>query len=682
MATRIGVDVGGTFTDLVLYDDVAGEVRVAKGSSTPSSPDRGLGEVVSGAVPAAVLGRSSFFLHATTIGINALLERNGAVVGLLTTRGFRDVLETRRGDRDAMYDLLWKAPPPLVPRRLRLPVTGRIRADGSIESAFDEDDVREATELFAREGVESVAVVFINAYANPEHECAAEIALRKFGFEGEISLSHSVSGEYREYERSSTTVIDAYVRPRVSTYLRRVEETLNGQGFRGEFLITRAGGGAMTFQEAEARPFETIMSGPIAGAMGAAELSRELEIEQSITADVGGTSFDTCLIVAGRPQVKYEGRVASMPLQTPWVDVRSIGAGGGSIAYIDAGGMLRVGPQSAGADPGPICYGRGGTNVTVTDAAAALGMLALGELAGGIKIDFTRARKALATLGRQLGLAIDELAGGIVSISTSAMANAIRSVTVEQGQDPRTAKLIVFGGAGPLFGTLLARELEIRTIVVPKYAGAFSAWGLLSQDVTRSIALTSIERLGDRSLEEANRIVETLFARLERRGTSVQATSDEEEREVGLDLRYTGQEYTLTINPRLENGRVAVDAEAVHATFTREYERTFGHVLEQPVETVAIRATTRRGLPRMSSRSPLVADRGKAAEPFSLDAYSFAKGKRVSFSAVGRASLAAGSKLAGPAIVFEETATTYIDAGFEVEVHPSGTLLISDLEVG
>jgi N-methylhydantoinase A len=679
MATRVGVDVGGTFTDLVFYDDESGEVRVGKGSTTPQSPDVGVGDVVANVVGTESLPSASYFLHGTTVGINALLERKGAAVGLLTTRGFRDVLETRRGDRDAMYDMLWTAPPPLVPRRLRLPITERIRADGGVELALVEDEVRAAVELLRAEDVESVAVVFINAYANPDHERAAERILREAGFEGEISLSHQVSGEYREYERTSTTVVDAYVRPRVSNYLSRIERALTGQGFVGEFLVTRSGGGAMSFAEAEERPFETIMSGPVAGAVGASELCRELGIDQAITADVGGTSFDTSLIVDGRPQVKYEGRVSGMPLQSPWVDVRSIGAGGGSIAYVEAG-LLRVGPRSAGADPGPVCYGRGGTEPTVTDAAAALGMLALGELAGGVLLDVEAARGAIEQLGRNLSLDTDDTARGVITIVNAAMANAIRSVTVEQGQDPRTATLLAFGGAGPLFGTLLARELEIDHVVVPKYAGNFSAWGLLGQDVTRSAALTSMARLDGDGLEGANVVLRDLYAGLEQR-MAARAQDGDRVREPALDLRYVGQEYTLTIRPpKREDGTIVADAGPVADQFTRDYDRTFGHTIKEPIEIVSVRATERTPLPRRAGERVAGIPAPKEARRESIEAFSFSLGERTAFEVLDRDALSPGSQFEGPAIFLEETATTYVDAGFAARVGPSGVLLIDDLE--
>jgi N-methylhydantoinase A len=675
MGTRIGVDVGGTFTDLICYDDETGEVRVAKEPTTPAAPEQGVVRAVERAVPAEVVGSTRYFLHGTTVGLNSLLTRTGAVVGLLATRGFRDVLEIRRGDRDEMYNLFWAPPPPLVPRRLRIPVTERIRADGAVHTPLDEEDIRRAVEIFEQEQVACVAVTFLHSYANPEHELAAERALRRFGFTGDVSLSHQVSGEYREYERTCTTVVDAYVRPRMTAYLRRLEERLAQAGLHGELLVTRSGGGSMLFAEAEARPFETIMSGPVAGAEGAAELARTLDLGDVIAADVGGTSFDTCLITDGRPTVLFEGHIAGLPLQTPWVDVRSIGAGGGSIAYVDVGGLLRVGPQSAGAEPGPACYGRGGTEPTVTDCALVLGMLGEGELAGGIRLDREAADAAIAPLAQTLGFDAHGVAQGVMTIVTANMANAIREITIERGQDPRRARLMAFGGAGPLFATLLARELEVAEIVVPPYAGNFSAWGLLGSDLTRTSSRTRIMKLAGASLEESNALLAELFEGLEARSNG---SGGESERAVGLDMRYAGQEHTLTIPVPSENGAITAGEEEVHRLFTEEYARTFDLTMEEDHEIVSVRATVRTPLPRRdeSRSAPAAATDGGGRA--SSEAYSFTRGELMPFAVVHRESLPAGQTLAGPAIVLEQTATTYVDAGFVLESHPSGCLLVRE----
>jgi N-methylhydantoinase A len=451
----------------------------------------------------------------------------------------------------------------------------------------------------------------------------------------------------------------------MAAYLARLERSLGEAGFGGALLVTRCGGGAMTFAEAEVRPFETILSGPVAGAEGAAELARELELGDVISADVGGTSFDTCLITNGRPQVMYEGRVGGMPIQTPWVDVRSIGAGGGSVASVDVGGLLRVGPRSAGAVPGPAAYGRGGAEPTVTDAALVLGMLGEGELAAGIRLDRGLAGSALEPLAERLGLDEEKVARGIVTIANAAMADTIREITVEQGQDPRRATLMAFGGAGPVFATLLARELEIGKIVIPLYAGNFSAWGLLGADLTQTAARTQILRLSDEGLRDARSTLGELFAGLEQRDGAAP--------EVRLDLRYVGQEHTLTVVVDPEAG-----AAAMRSLFTEEYERTFGHVMDEQVEMVALRATMRTALSRRAGNAADGRASRKATAQRTLESFSFARGERIPFTLLARADLAPGDSLTGPAILVEDTATTYLDAGYVAHVHASGCLLIEE----
>ncbi|WP_028059572.1 hydantoinase/oxoprolinase family protein [Candidatus Solirubrobacter pratensis] len=676
MTTRLGVDVGGTFTDLIFYDEASGETRVAKAPTTPASPEQGILHAIAAGVPAERLSQAEFFLHGTTVGLNALLERRGAVVGLLATEGFRDVLEIRRGDRAEMYDLFWRQPEPLVPRRLRVPVRERLYATGAVHTPIVLDDVRAAAATFKAEGCTAVAIAFLHAYANDEHELAAAQALREAGFEGEISLSHQVSGEYREYERTTTTVIDAFVRGRMANYLGRLGDALADRGFGGASLVTRSGGGAFTFAEAAERPFETIMSGPVAGAEGASEVATAFGYKYVITADVGGTSFDTCLITDGRPTTLYEGEVVGLPVQTPWVDVRSIGAGGGSIAYVDQGGLLRVGPRSAGAVPGPACYGRGGTEPTVTDAALLLGMLGDGELAGEVRLDREAAERAVAPLAAALGFSAEEVARGILTIANANMAGAIREITVEQGTDPRSAVLMPFGGAGPLFLSLLASELEIGEILLPPYAGNFSAWGLLGADLTQTVARTRITPLTADGLADANALLAELYAEVERR--AAHAGSAGSQRETALDMRYVGQEHTLTVLAGDERGAVAATPEEVRERFRAEYEQTFGLRMDEAVEIVSLRATIRTPLPRRSAPTVVSSNgAGHDAEPAGTTrAYSFAAGEWTDFAVIQRDGLEAGARIAGPAILLEETATAYIDGGFSGRVHESGAIVL------
>ncbi|MEW9534266.1 hydantoinase/oxoprolinase family protein [Microbispora sp. NPDC049125] len=661
MTTVIGVDVGGTFTDLVLHDAASGEIRVAKQPTTPTAPELGVLATVDAAVPAALLARCRHFVHGTTVGLNALLERRGATVGLITTAGFRDVLEIRRGDRDDPYDLFWTPPPPLIPRRLRAEAAERVAADGTVVDELDPGTVRAAARLFAAEGVDAVAVVFLNSHANPAHEVLAAELLREAGFAGPVSLSHEVSGEYREYERTCTTVVDAFVRHRMGPYLRNLDRELRARGFAGEVLVTRSGGGALTLAEAVARPFETILSGPVAGAAATARLAASLGLRTAVAADVGGTSFDTALVEDGRLPLLYQGEVVGLPLQSPWVDVRSVGAGGGSVAYADSGGLLRVGPRSAGADPGPACYLRGGAEATVTDAALHLGMIPAGHISGGIALSPERAAEVLAPLAGPVGIeGTDAVAEGVIRIAAAHMAQAVRGVTVERGVDPRGAAIVAFGGAGPLFGCLLADELDVDTVVVPPNAGNFSAVGLVQADVVRSSARTLVRPLDGEALPVIERLAGSLFERLPDAGAV---------REVDLDLRHRGQEHTLTIPVRLGEDDVA----ALAARFSEAYHRAFGHRLPDPLEVVTVRATSRVVLDEdrpLVPAPPSGTPAGGTARLWSFRGRAWADAPvlpREGFTGPAE----------GPLLMVEPTATTYVDAGFAVEAHRSGCLMIT-----
>jgi N-methylhydantoinase A len=670
---RVGVDVGGTFTDLIVRDDETGEVLVGKELSSPGAPEDGVLRAIAATLAAGDLERAVAFVHGTTVGLNALLERRGATVGLLATAGFRDVLEVRRGDRDDPYDLFWAAPAPLVPRRLRRPVDGRVRADGAVHVPLDPAGVRDGLAALVAEGVDAIAIVFMNAYANPAHELEAERIVREAGFEGELSLSHRVSGEYREYERTCTTVVDAFVRGRMGGYVRRLQERLGEDGFAGNCFMTRSGGGAMTFEEAADRPFETIMSGPVAGVAATAALARELGLDGDlIAADVGGTSFDTCLVADGRPPVLYQGEIVGLPLQTPWVDVRSIGAGGGSIAFVDAGGLLRVGPRSAGAKPGPACYGRGGTEPAVTDAALALGMLADGAIAGDVTLRRDLAETALESLAGPAGIGgVEAVARGVLQIASAHMADAIRGITVEQGRDPRDATIVAFGGAGGIFGTLLADELGVDRLIVPLHAGNFSAWGLLGVDLAQTASRTQITVLRDGALAGARPLVGDLLADLDRRPRP----EGERTIEIHVDVRYVGQEHTLTVPAPQDGDTLRAGAELeLRDSFVAAYARTFGHTMEEEVEVVAFRVSAHTPLPRGVAPKP-PQPTGAVARG-ERPAWSFARGERCAFAVVDRASLAAGEELQGPAIVNEPTATTYLDAGFVARVHDHGHLIV------
>jgi len=678
MASRIGVDIGGTFTDFIVYDESGNKVIIDKIPTTPQSPEKAVVEVIKRNLSQKELEKIDFFLHGTTVGLNSLLERKGSKVGLLCTKGFRDILEIRRGDRDEMYNLFWQPAPPLVPRFLRLEIEERLFANGNVHKKINAEQVKEACNQFINEKVDSVAIAFINSYTNKDHEILASKILIESGFKGQISLSSMVSGEYREYERTTTTVIDAFVKTRMSNYLNSLKKNLNELGYNGTFLVTRSGSGSMTFDEAEDRPFETIMSGPVAGAEGAGELSRKLNNTNMVTADVGGTSFDTCLIINGRPQIQFEGKILGLPVQSPWVDVRSIGAGGGSIAYLDEGSLIRSGPQSAGAVPGPACYGKGGIQPTTTDAAFYLGMLGEGKLASGLQLNKSLAEQALNSVGSQIGMSAFDAAKGILKIGSANMADAIREITIEQGIDPRELKLLAFGGAGPLMSNLIANELDIKEIIVPPYSGNFSAWGLLGADLLQMNARTKILRLSDEAISECNDILKELFKELEER-QKIDFSTSSQMKEIALDMRWMGQEHTITLKLEDEkNGNISMDTETLKNKFMEEYQKTFGSKLDTVIEIVSTRASLRVQLPR-KSESGKIDEEGIAVSNNHIECYSFAEDKKLQFDLVARSKI--NSKISGPLIIIESTAITYVDVNYDVDKDSSGNLLLTNKEI-
>ena len=679
MASRIGVDIGGTFTDFIVYDESGNKVIIDKIPTTPQSPEKAVVEVIKRNLSRKELEKIDFFLHGTTVGLNSLLERKGSKVGLLCTKGFRDILEIRRGDRDEMYNLFWQPAPPLVPRFLRLEIEERLFANGNVHKKINTEQVEDACNKFIKEKVDSVAIAFINSYTNKDHEILASKILIESGFKGQISLSSMVSGEYREYERTTTTVIDAFVKTRMSNYLNSLKINLNELGYKGTFLVTRSGSGSMTFDEAEDRPFETIMSGPVAGAEGAGELSRKLNNTNMVTADVGGTSFDTCLIINGRPQIQFEGKILGLPVQSPWVDVRSIGAGGGSIAYLDEGSLIRSGPQSAGAVPGPACYDKGGIQPTTTDAAFYLGMLGEGKLASGLQLNKSLAEQALNSVGSQIGMSAFDAAKGILKIGSANMADAIREITIEQGIDPRELKLLAFGGAGPLMSNLIANELDIKEIIVPPYSGNFSAWGLLGADLLQMNARTKILRLSDEAISECNDILKELFKELEQR-QKIDFSTSSQIKEIALDMRWMGQEHTITL--KLENekdGNISMDTETLKNKFMEEYQKTFGSKLDTIIEIVSTRASLRVQLPR-KSESGKIDEVGIEVSNSQIECYSFTEDKKIQFDLVARSKIV--SKVSGPLIIIESTAITYVDINYDVDKDSNGNLILVNREIG
>jgi N-methylhydantoinase A len=581
----IGVDIGGTFTDVVLIRD-DGQVRIAKGISTTAAYERGILHLVRRLLEEMDLDAADCraLVHGTTVATNAIIERRGARTGLITTRGFRDVLELRRIRIPKLYDLTWEKPEPLVPRYLRLEVAERMTHRGETHFPLDRDSVGRAVAALRQQGVESVAVCLINAYANPAHERAVRDIVRRAAPGLHVTLSSDVLPEMREYERTSTTVINAYVMPVMKQYVASLEGGLRGAGFWVPLLLMQSNGGTMSAELACETPMHVIESGPAAGVIAAHRLARNAGIGNAVALDIGGTTAKASLIEEGRLTYAKEYEVGAgftragrmsrgggYVLRAPTIDIAEIGAGGGSIVWVDAGGALRVGPRSAGASPGPVCYGFGGTEPTLTDACAVLGYLDPAGLAGGeVPLDLSSSKESLGKVAKQLGMGADDLAHGVYRIAVSNMCRAIRAISTERGKDPRDFDLIVFGGNGGLFGAEVARELELPRVIVPPAAGIFSAFGLLYSDLEHHFTQTLLGRI-DRTDPEA---AEALWRRLEaeaRRALQREGYGPEHSKlQRFAELRYLSQSHELSVPWQTTLKELA-------ARFEQEHERTYGH---------------------------------------------------------------------------------------------------------
>ncbi len=508
---RVSMDIGGTFTDVVVYDEQERSYTAGKSSTTPADLTDGvfaaLEQVV--AEPADI----AFTVHGTTQGLNAFLQRRGARVLLLVTEGAGDVYQIARGPRTNLYDLHYRKPTPLVRRRDTVEITGRLDYAGGERTPLDEDAVRAAARRFRDEGFESIAVAFLFSYRNPEHELrAAEILREELGPDVSLSLSHVVAREWREYERTSSTVLDAYTGPTVRRYLERLESEMRRRGLQVTLHVMQSSGGMVSAAAARDVTLQTLLSGPVGGTMGGVALARLLDRPNLICVDMGGTSFDVSLVVDGKPDVSTETELEGFPLLMPVVNIHTIGAGGGSIAYEEAGG-LRVGPESAGAEPGPAAYGRGGSRPTVTDANVVLGRVDPSWFAGGrMTLNVEAARSAVASLGEQLGLGTTVLAEGICDVINAKMGQAIRTLTVAKGIEPRGFSLVAFGGAGAMHAVFLARELEIAEVIVPPLPGAFSAWGMLETELRKDYSLSFYGSLARSERAELAKLLEEMEA--------------------------------------------------------------------------------------------------------------------------------------------------------------------------
>ncbi|KPC96032.1 hydantoinase/oxoprolinase family protein [Streptomyces albus] len=674
MTYRVAMDIGGTFTDVVTFDAASRQVRAGKVLTTPDDLARGVFDALASfRLP---FDEVSFFVHGTTQGLNALLERRGADVLILTSRGIGDVYRIARGNRERLFDLHYRKPEPLVARDAIVEVGGRFDASGEELEPLDEDAVRLAAKRVRDEGFDAVAVCFLFAFRNAEHERRTGRILREeLGDDVLVVLSHEVAPEWREYERTSTTAMEAYTGPSVHRYLDKIEARFTDKGLNVPVHVMQSSGGLVNAGFARRHPLQTLLSGPVGGTMGGVAVSRLLDRPDVICIDMGGTSFDVSLVMDHEADVSPSGSCEGFPVLMPMVNLHTIGAGGGSLAYAE-GKALRVGPESAGAVPGPACYGRGGTRATVTDANCVLGRVDAGSFAGGgMSLDLDAAHRAVGALAAELEMDPVELASGICDVGNAKMAQAIRTLTVEHGREPGQFALLAFGGAGPMHAAFIAREIGITEVVVPRFPGAFSAWGMLESDVRRDFSmqfLATNHTLDTRALAEA---LEQLRGQADEALTEQGIAPADRSVTHGIDMRYESQDYTLTV-PILETDEVTGEGftGVLEERFAQAHHKRYGHATPgAPVQFVALRTTGHGRVER--ARSESAAPGGPAPEPVTRDVVF--DGVARPTAVVSRSALAVGARLAGPAIVHEETSTTVVPPEAELRVDENEFLIIT-----
>jgi N-methylhydantoinase A len=663
----LSADIGGTFTDVVRLDAETGEVVVGKSPTTHASPAEGI--IAALESTRTQLESASRFLHGTTVGMNTLLERSGATVGLITTAGFEDILEIRRASWPP-YRLVWDKPVALVPRQLCVGLSERILVGGEVRTPLDLDEAARALDELAGQGVDAIAVCLINSYADPRHEqLIGELATSRHpGLS--IALSHQVTRRYREYERTVTTVAEAYIRPRMTAYFSRLADGLSESGFQGELYITTSDGGVMSVEDAHHRILRSLVSGAASGIAGAASLGAACGYPDLIAIDMGGTSFDAGLVRHGQPEMSPTSEVAGLTMLLPMIDLATIGAGGGSVAWVDDAGGLNVGPQSAGAVPGPACYGRGGERPTFSDAALVTGLLPDSLLGGEMSLSVAAAEAAiLQYVASPLGLELKPAASGIVALIETKMARTLEEITIGNGHDPRDFTLFAYGGGGPIVASALADLLGVRTIVVPRHPGVFSAWGMQTLDVVHEFSHTSVALLNepDDVLAPFEEPIEDATVRLERE----RVPADDRILLRFIELRYDGQEHTLLVPVSSES----VDTLTEH--FEQLHEQMYGFRLDRPVEIVGYRVRAIGRLPKPAiPRLATGTDETPIPVAYRTVDHWTSKTQNVPWPIYERASLGANAALDGPAIIEEMSATTVVTPGRSLRVDDWGNLVI------
>ncbi|HWK14214.1 MAG TPA: hydantoinase/oxoprolinase family protein [Rhizobiaceae bacterium] len=673
----VAVDIGGTFTDLVAFDENTGQLHQSKQLTTHDELSQGIWNCLA----KAALGPSdaSTFIHGSTIAINIAIEEKGAPTALVVTRGTRDVYKIGRQSRPDAYNFFFKRPVPLAPRSRTFEIDERLSAAGEVLTPFDMDEARTIAEAVKATGAEAVAVCFLHSYKNPMHEEAMGKVLSELLEGTYISLSHQIVREYREYERTSTTVMNSYIGPKVSEYVGRIGERLSEDGFDGRFLIMQSNGGVMAPETATRLPVAMMESGPVGGVIAAAEIGQRLGYADVIAFDMGGTTAKTSLVKGGEVAVAqgyYIGGYASgHPVMYPVVDITEVGAGGGSIAWIDQVGALKLGPHSAGSMPGPVSYGRGGTEPTVTDANVVLGRIGDTSFLGGeMPLDAAAARDAIGkVIGERLGLSVVDAALGIMKIATAKMALAVRGVSVEKGYDPRDFAMVAMGGAGPLHALAIARDLHIPTVIIPNLPAHFSALGMLMADVRHDYVRTYYQRLTNSDPREIVAIYDELIGEGSLALDEADVAADARSFQRLMDLRYVGQEFHLQIPISAEEA--AGDFEVVRSRFDEVHRRRFGHAADgEPVELVNLRLSAKgaRRKIRFPDASATVSEACIGTRDIYLD-----EAGRVDHCPVYRRDLlAAGSRVSGPAVIEEYASTTVLFDGDVADIAATGEIVV------
>ena len=692
MSSRVAIDIGGGFVDLVAVDEQTGAMSWSKARTTPADLGRCVKEVFR--LSGIEARDASQLLHGQTLVINTILQRNGAKVGLITTKGFRDILALQRSNRRDVFNLRYKKPEPFVPRHLRLEVDERTMADGQVLRSVDELELSNVYRALLREKVESVAVCFINSYANPANEAKARELMERFRQEsrpGEalfLSISSDISREWREYERTNTCVLNAYVMPLVDRYLADLTRDFRSLGMKGTLYMMLSGGGVASFDYAARQPIETVESGPVAGAVGAIALAERAGLGNIIALDGGSTTTKATLIQDLKMRfttdyaVERDEHRPGYPIKAPVVDISEIGIGGGSIAWLDEAGALKVGPVNAAADPGPACYGLGGTEATLTDAYLVAGFLNPDFFLGGsLKVYAPLAEAAVATIGERFNISRDEAAFAIMRVAHDNAAQLLRLISVQRGHDPRDFVLVAYGGSGPMVAPFIAAELEIPSVLIPAIPpGNFSAWGLLMSDLRHTLVQTIVRRL---DASDSPSLLNQAYAMLERNIVNVYA---QEGLSAGVllersaDLRYAGQEHTVTV-PVACGAFSEKEVAELGSSFSRFHEREFGFRLDSAIELVNLRVigTVKVQKPAAEFLKPT----GRSAESDRGQRMVCWDGMgRVRTAIYRRDGLPPGSVIEGPAIIEEPTTTVIVPAFFSARVDPLGNLILKERKNG